>query len=142
MEVDKSELTELHKFVSDWMSLRRWERTSVPFASPQIALDVVLYAVAMRLEGREIPAKSAHLSVGHSADRVREIVSMLVAEGWLCRKPHPADGRIRLIEATDQLIGFMLKYKKGAIENLSRSAIQRESHSLQIPGTSLDSAVV
>lgn len=122
-----ADIVALHKFVSNWISLRRWERSIVPFSSPQIALDVALYATLMRLENRVIPAKGAHLAVVHSADRVREIVSMLVADGWICRKSHPADGRVRLLEATDQLLALMVEYRKGALPYITRGSGQEEA---------------
>lgn len=140
--MDGTEQAALHKFVSNWISLRRWERSSVPFSSPQIALDVALFATLMRLEGRVIPAKSAHLSVGHSADRAREIVNMLVADGWICRKSHPGDGRIRLLEATDQLVDLMMEYERGALQYVRRGNGEDEPTLLKSAGLSAGGAYV
>lgn len=100
----------LHSFLNAQLSIRKWERAHIPFLSPQIALDIVIYAAALRLEQRPLPSKNVHLTVGHSADRVREVLSELVAEGWIERVVDPSDRRIRLIRATDKLLNLMEDY--------------------------------
>lgn len=109
---DTIAISELRSFVEGALAVRRWERNFVPFSSPQIALDIALYATASRLQNRFIVSKSVHLTVGHSVDRVREVVMELVSGGWLAKVPHPIDRRIRLLEATDKLVQLMSEYEK------------------------------
>lgn len=109
---DHSEAVALHSFAEGSLAIRRWERNFVPFSSPQIALDIALYATASKLKNRFVSSKSVHLTVGHSADRVREVLTELISGGWIAKTQHPHDKRIRLIEATDRLIALMLEYEK------------------------------
>lgn len=102
----------LPSFPMACLETRRWEKAHIPFASPQIALDIALYAMAARLENQAIASKTVHLTVGYSPDRVREVLMSLEAEGWISKVPHRHDGRIRLIEATDKLMALMLKYEQ------------------------------
>lgn len=110
MNVHYTSTNTLHSFLNATLAVRKWERANVPFLSPQIALDIAIYAAALRLEQRQLPSKNVHLTVGHSADRVREVISELVAEGWIERIVHPSDRRIRLIRATDKLLDLMNDY--------------------------------
>lgn len=102
----------LPSFPALCLESRRWEKSHIPFASPQIALDIALYATAAKLENQPIASKTVHLTVGYSPDRVREVLLALEAEGWISKVPHRHDGRIRLIEATDKLIALMLQYEQ------------------------------
>ena len=95
---------------------RRWEKANIPFMSPQIGLDIALYATAAKLQNKDVASKTVHLTVGYSSDRVREVLIELERGGWIIRKRDRQDGRIRLIEATDKLIELMLQY-----ENITRS---------------------
>lgn len=121
-------------FPTACLETRRWEKANIPFFSPQIALDIALYATAARLENQAIASKTVHLTVGYSADRVREVLICLEAEGWISRVPHHQDGRIRLIEATDKLIALMLQY-----EQVKRSSLlQMQPHSQDKPSLDAD----
>lgn len=102
----------LYGFVEGALALRRWEKEFVPFSSPQIALDIALYATAARLKNRLVVSKSVHLTVGYSSDRVRELLGALVADGWIEKTEHPSDRRIRLIQASDKLMELMSEYEK------------------------------
>lgn len=102
----------LYDFVEGTRKLRSWEKEFVPFSSPQIALDIALYATAARLKNRLVVSKSVHLTVGYSSDRVREVLGALVADGWIEKTEHPSDRRIRLIQASDKLVDLMSEYKK------------------------------
>lgn len=101
---------QLSRLMSLFLETRRWERANIPFASPQIAFDIALYATVVRLEKQKVSAKTVHLTVGHSADRVREVLLNLEADGWVAKVPHHDDGRIKLIEATDKLVMLMNDY--------------------------------
>ena len=102
------------------LEARRWEKRNIPFASPQIALDIALYATAARLAGQPIASKAVHLTVGYSPDRVREVLIELERGGWISRIPHRHDRRIRLIEATDKLVALMQRF-----EDVKRSALSQ-----------------
>lgn len=110
----------LPSFPTACLETRRWEKANIPFFSPQIALDIALYATAARLQNQAIASKTVHLTVGYSPDRVREVLMSLEADGWISKVPHRHDGRIRLIEATDKLIALMLQY-----EQVKRSCISQ-----------------
>jgi hypothetical protein len=115
------------------LEARRWEKRNIPFASPQIALDIALYATAARLEGQPIASKTVHLTVGYSADRVREVLMELERGGWISKLPHRRDRRIRLIEATDKLVALMLRF-----EDIKRAALsQVQSDTPPPPGLEL-----
>lgn len=120
--LDNADAIPLYIFSQGLLSLRRWERRFVPFSSPQIALDIALFATAARLDKRFITSKSVHLTVGHSADRVREVLAELVCDGWIAKTRHPNDKRIRVIEATDKLVYLMSEYERCARAQLSECA--------------------
>jgi len=115
--------------------VRKWERGNIPFLSPQIALDIAVYAAALRLEQRQMPSKNVHLTVGHSPDRVREVISELVADGWIERSADPRDRRIRLIRATDRLLDLMGAYAQ-------QKHLQHAGHSLPGPAGMLDPLII
>jgi len=118
LKPDTAEL--LPSFTAACLETRRWEKTNIPFFSPQIALDIALYATAARLENQTIASKTVHLTVGYSPDRVREVLISLEADGWISKVPHRHDGRIRLIEATDKLIALMSQYEQAKCLYLSQ----------------------
>lgn len=111
----------LFAFAEGTLALRQWERNCVPFCSPQIALDIALYATAAKLRNHFIVSKSVHLTVGYSADRVREVVADLVSGGWILKTQHPSDKRVRVLEATDKLMRLMSEYEKRIRLRLSQS---------------------
>ena len=44
MNVHYANSTALHSFLTATLTIRKWERANVPFLSPQIALDIAIYA--------------------------------------------------------------------------------------------------
>lgn len=105
-------------FLAGTLSLRKWTRENLPFLNSQIALDIAIFATSLKLDNQVMAAKSFHLAVGYSADRVREVVSDLVAGGWMLRTAHPRDKRIRFLEASDTLVALMASYERAAREAL------------------------
>lgn len=114
MNDDNEGTGSLLQFLEGTISLRQWERAKVPFSSPQIAFDIALRVTQLRLENRFIPLKAIHLSVDHSADRVREILAQLARDGWIERVEHAEDRRVRLLRASDKLVELMISYKEQA----------------------------
>ena len=116
----------LLSFLEGTISLRHWERAEVPFSSPQIAFDIALHVTQLRLENRFIPLKGIHLSVNHSADRVREILGTMIRDGWIERTEHPNDRRMRLLRASDKLVSLMASYEEHARIKLTACQTCRE----------------
>lgn len=102
----------LSSFLSACIEARRWEKANIPFASPQIAYDIALFAAVSRLGNQRVASKSVHLALGYSPDRVREVLVALEADGWISKLPHQGDGRMRLIHATEKLMLLMQEYGK------------------------------
>ena len=87
-------------FATRLLTLRKWERRHIPLFSPQIALDIMLYAAASEADGRQASAKEFHLALGHSKDRVREVLQSLLTKSWIRHAPDPHDARFKRISLT------------------------------------------
>lgn len=108
---------DLHAFLMGALLTRQWGRSQSNVLNSQIGLDIAIYASALRLEGRSVPTKTIHLSIGYSIDRVREVLHDMTAQGLIEKAVDPADRRIRRIQATDKLLSLMRDYSTCANAN-------------------------
>lgn len=103
---------DISQFAADLLAIRNWERGNIPHFKPQIALDVLLYAFVSSRRSKPSPTKEAHLEIGHSQDRVRETITMLVNENWLLREPCRNDRRVVRLQPTEQTMRLVLQYEQ------------------------------
>lgn len=131
-------------FVLYLIKMRSWERTRLPFVSPQIAIDISLHAVANYIHGKQMPSKTFHLVINHSADRVREVLNELVSSGWLKQIKHQRDRRIRLIEPTEKLMTLMAEYQSysGVLASMLTSQPDNRDSFLVSTNDQLDATAV
>lgn len=99
-------------FASRKLALRRWERDYVPMFSPQIALDILLYAAVAEASGNPASAKEFHLALGHSKDRTREVAQSLLASHWIQHTPDVRDARVRRVTLTEKGRQLIHEYQR------------------------------
>ena len=105
------EAADLAQFAAKLLTLRNWERSNLPHFRPQIALDILLYAIAASARAYPSPTKEVHLEIGYSQDRVRETIGALVSDHWLTRRSHTGDRRIFWLQPTDRAIRLIGQYE-------------------------------
>lgn len=112
-------LPKLPDFTEAVLSLRNWERTEIPFFSPQISLDVLLHVSAAALRNELAKVKDVHLAIGHSQDRIREVMKQLADNDWIELLPNARDGRSRIVVPTDKSLNLLDNYRKRLISELT-----------------------
>ena len=103
---------DLASFAASMLKLREWERSRVPMFAPQIALDVILYAVANLSSGQMARTKDFHLAIGNSQDRVREVMRFLENDGWIRSEADPSDARLKRIAPCKKSIDLVASYQE------------------------------
>lgn len=103
---------DLAGFAASVLKLREWERSRVPMFAPQIALDVILYAVANLSSGQLARTKDFHLAIGNSQDRVREVMRFLENDGWIRSEADPTDARLKRIAPCQKSIDLVATYQE------------------------------
>lgn len=106
-------------FADRLLTLRQWERAHIPLFSPQIALDILLYAAAAEAAGRRASAKEFHLALGHSKDRVREVTQTLLTEDYIRYSLDPRDARFRRVSLTDRGRGLIESYQNEYVSRIA-----------------------
>jgi DNA-binding MarR family transcriptional regulator len=107
-----------HDFARRLLLLRKWEKDNIPLLSPQIALDILLYSAASIGDGGPSSAKEFHLVIGHSKDRVREIMRDLIEQGLLRDMPDARDARVRRIVPTEAGLHLIDEYRNSLVRKL------------------------
>lgn len=90
--------------------IRLWERQNIPLLTPLISLDILVLAASAKLQGKELAAKTFHLTLGYSEDRTREIIQHLEIDGWLRSSWSQEDKRMKIVTATEKLMRVMEGY--------------------------------
>lgn len=103
---------DLASFAASMLKLREWERSHVPMFAPQIALDIILYAVANMGVGRLARTKDFHLAIGNSQDRVREVMRFLENDGWIRSEADASDARLKRIAPSKKSIDLVASYQE------------------------------
>ncbi len=100
---------------------RLWERENIPFFTPQISFDILLFAAIAHFEGRELAIKHFYLTLGFSEDRTREVIQSLEKSGWLAIRSSKTDKRAKTVVATDKALGALEQYTALLDRRLSKS---------------------
>lgn len=93
------------------LALRKWERNFVPLFTPQIALDILLFAAAAESAGTLASMKDFYLALGHSKDRTREVARSLLASQWIALSPDMRDARVKRVSLTDKGRDLLRQYQ-------------------------------
>lgn len=108
-------------FLENLLSMRSWERQNVPLYQPQIALDILLHSSACAAKGQPAKIKDIHLAIGHSQDRIREIIRELVNGDWLIPERDKHDGRARRVLPSPKCLSLLENYRSRLLDYLSRA---------------------
>lgn len=111
----------LHEFARNMLLLRKWEKDHIPLLAPQIALDILLYSAASTGVREPVPTKEFHLVIGHSKDRVREVMRELTDQGLIRYLPDIRDARVKRISLTDAGLQLIEQYRSSYLDKLRNS---------------------
>lgn len=111
-QFDRATTVYSESFALRALALRKWERSYLPMFTPQIALDILLYAAAMEASGCLASAKDFHLALGHSKDRTREVSQCLLSSQWIRCTSDSRDARVRRVSLTDRGKDLLWGYQR------------------------------
>ena len=114
-ENDSLAAVDLVHFSRHLLSVRIWEYKNIPKLVPQISLDVLLYS-ASRVDGAAV--KEFHHALGHSQDRIREVLNHFSRQGWVEIRQSQSDGRTKRVIPTQKLISIVAEYRAALLRGV------------------------
>lgn len=118
------------------LTLRSWEKRRIPFFTPQIGLDVLLYVGACALNNNSAKIKEIHLALGYSQDRIREVTKQLAEDGWIEIAKHNGDGRSKSVKPTDKAIKLLEEYQSRLVSGVAIITSDKNTEAPALVGNS------